>query len=202
VSSTATRSQTRPGPPAPDGSELGVELGIKPEPREPRRPSARALVDALQAHKRFLRRIRVRRYLTVIDYDLPYTVPRLFVLDILKSDGNKEGRRMVLQTRVSHAAASGDFYAVRFSNKPGSGISSRGSFLTARDTYHGRFGRSLRVIGLERGVNHNALKRAIIFHPAGLLTHSLGCFMIPDQDVDRVLDLIKGGSLVFVHASL
>lgn len=130
---------------------------------------------------------------TLIDYDLPFTAIRLWVLD-------RTGK-VIAGSHVSHAWKSGMLRATTFSNRPGSNLSSIGSYRTARRTYEGKYGHSLRVHGLDRGVNDNALRRAIVFHPAGYLTHSLGCFMLPDERVPAIVDLIAGGSFVYVHAS-
>ena len=102
---------------------------------------------------------------------------------------------MVLRARVSHAWNSGPVYATRFSDVNGSRCSSRGVFLT-EETFDGRFGPSLRVRGLSPGVNGNARRRAIIFHPG--LTYSAGCFMTAPDVNGRLIPLIRGGSLVAV----
>ncbi len=53
----------------------------------------------------------------------------------------------------------------KYSNEPGSRRSSIGLFVT-RDTYVGRHGRSLRLDGLEPGVNDLARERRIVMHGA------------------------------------
>ena len=157
----------------------------------PSKPALRAALQAFSAQKR---RLSKHRYLTLIDYDLPMTSKRLWVLD--RQDNNT----VVVHSRVSHAWRSGLLYAKRFSNRPGSNLSSIGSYVTL-GTYRGRFGHSLRVRGLEARRNGNAYRRAIVFHPDLGMTHSLGCFMLPAKAVHPVLDRIRGGSLVYVHRS-
>jgi hypothetical protein len=107
-----------------------------------------------------------------------------------------------MDSRVSHARKSGILFATRFSNKPGSNLSSLGSYLTARNTYEGNFGHSMRVRGLDPGINDNAWRRDIIFHPDLGMSHSLGCFMLPDKRSRRIIDTIVGGSFVYVHRTL
>ena len=77
-------------------------------------------------------------------------------------------------------------------------MSSKGSFVTL-NTFDGTYGYSLRLKGLENGTNNNARKRGIIFHPSNGMTHSAGCFMLPDGIAEETFDKIKNGILVYVH---
>jgi len=158
-------------------------------------PSITALQAGLAAFDKHRPRLRNLRVWTLIDYDLPFTAPRLWVFD------RQRGLHVMLSSEVSHAWKSGALHATRFSNRPGSNLSSPGSYVTAQHTYEGRFGHSLRIRGLDPGVNDNAWTRAIVFHPS-LVTHSLGCFMLPEPTSARIIDTIVGGSFVHVHHSL
>ena len=100
------------------------------------------------------------RLLTVIDYSKPSTEPRLWVLDLARE-------RVLFEERVAHGQGSGDNYATRFSNLDGSHQTSLGLFRTA-DTYVGTNGYSLRLDGLEPGVNDRARDRAIVMHGAAV----------------------------------
>lgn len=142
------------------------------------------------------------RLLTVIDYSLPSTEPRLWVLDV-------PSRRVVFAERVAHGRNSGDDRATRFSNNPGSLQSSLGLFVTDT-TYVGRNGYSLRLHGLELGVNDRAFERAIVMHGApyvsdaaarvlGRLGRSWGCPALATTVAREVIDLIKGGSALFAY---
>ncbi len=144
------------------------------------------------------------RLLTVIDYSLPSTRPRLFVLD-------SDGRAVLFQELVSHGKETGHDRAERFSNRLGSRQSSLGLFVT-EDAYTGKNGYSLRLHGLEEGVNHNARERAIVIHGApyvspefidrhGRLGRSWGCPAVGDGVARELIDTIKGGSLVFIYYS-
>lgn len=159
-------------------------------------PSAAALEAGRAAHLHHRAAIRKPQLWTLIDYTLPFTDVRLWVLDARHDDA------VLASSRVSHAWNSGMLFASRFSNQPGSELSSLGSFVTAARPYDGGYGRSLRVRGLDPGQNDNALERAIIFHPDMGLTHSAGCFMLPDRVAKRIVDTIAGGSFVYVHAIL
>jgi hypothetical protein len=119
-----------------------------------------------------------RDLLTVIDYSLPSTQPRMFVFDLAAG-------KLLFRELVAHGRNSGDNQATFFSNDPGSLASSLGLFVTA-DPYVGGNGYSLRLRGLEQGVNDMAWDRAIVLHGAryvseaaaralGRLGRSWGC---------------------------
>jgi hypothetical protein len=141
--------------------------------------------------------------LTLIDYTLPSTAPRLWVLDLLHG-------KVLFHELVAHGAGSGDKFATRFSNTADSRQSSLGLFLTG-GTYEGGNGYSLKLRGLDAGLNDRAEERNIVIHGAwyvtadhaqryGRLGRSWGCPALP-QDVARgVIDAIKGGSFVYSYA--
>ena len=104
--------------------------------------------------------------LTVIDYTKPSTEPRLWVFDLKHA-------RVLFEELVAHGRNSGDNRAVRFSNEPGSLMSSLGVFLTG-DTYIGKHGLSLRLRGMERGVNDKSMERAIVIHAANYVSERVG----------------------------
>lgn len=141
--------------------------------------------------------------LTVIDYSMPSNKKRLWVFDLAK-------QKTLFHTLVAHASKSGDLYAKSFSNKIGSHKSSPGLYVT-KGTYYGHEGYSLRLDGLEKGINEHALQRAVVIHGAwyaepdfakhnGRLGRSWGCPALPTEMVRPVIDTIKGGSLMFVYA--
>jgi L,D-transpeptidase catalytic domain len=143
-----------------------------------------------------------KQLLTVIDYSKPSTEPRLWVLDLLHE-------RVLFEERVAHGRGSGDNYATRFSNDEGSHETSLGLFKTA-GTYVGNNGYSLRLDGLEAGVNDRARERAIVFHGApyvsdasvqalGRLGRSWGCPALRPGIARTLIDTIKDGSLVFAY---
>jgi L,D-transpeptidase catalytic domain len=142
------------------------------------------------------------RLLTVIDYTKASTEPRLWVLDL-------ESERVLFEEVVAHGRGSGENYATQFSNEEGSYQTSLGLFRTA-DTYVGANGYSLRLDGLESGVNDRARERAIVIHGApyvnpaatrtlGRLGRSLGCPALRPAVARTLIDTIKEGSLVFSY---
>ena len=140
--------------------------------------------------------------LTVIDYSLASTERRLWVIDVPR-------RRVLFHELVAHGEGSGDNWAVDFSNEPGSRQSSLGVFRT-EDVYRGGNGYSLRLAGLEPGVNDLAMERRIVMHGAayvspravsalGRLGRSWGCPALPTAVHRRIIDRIKGGTAVFAY---
>jgi hypothetical protein len=142
--------------------------------------------------------------MTVIDYSLPSTAPRLWVLDLAR-------HKVLFHELVAHGAGSGDNFATRFSNEPDSRQTSLGLFLTG-GTYEGGNGYSLRLRGLEPGVNDLAAERNIVIHGAwyvsaehasryGRLGRSWGCPALPQEVAGTIIDTIKDGSFVFAYAA-
>ncbi|MDI9239272.1 murein L,D-transpeptidase catalytic domain family protein [Lysobacter sp. LF1] len=142
------------------------------------------------------------RRLAVIDYSRPSLVPRLWVFDMAAG-------KLLYEEVVAHGQGSGDNFATRFSNDDGSHQSSLGLFVTA-DTYTGRNGYSLRMKGLEPGVNDAAMARAIVMHGApyvdpqrgkamGRLGRSWGCPAVRSTVARPMIDLLKGGQFVFSY---
>jgi hypothetical protein len=166
--------------------------------------SSQVLSMALAGYQSLKEKGKVNRdgILTVIDFNKPSIDERLFVIDV--------NRGMLLYSGlVAHGRGSGDNYAQNFSNIPGSRQSSLG-FYTTGNTYDGKNGYSLRLQGMERGINDNAESRSIVIHGAdyvsydyirknGRLGRSEGCPAISYESFQQVIDLIKGGSCLFIY---
>ncbi|HEX6086310.1 MAG TPA: murein L,D-transpeptidase catalytic domain family protein [Thermoanaerobaculia bacterium] len=147
-------------------------------------------------------KVKRRDLLTVIDYSLPSSQPRLFVFDL-------ESRKLLFRELVAHGKNSGGDIANFFSNSPGSLATSLGLFVTA-DTYIGSNGYSLRLKGLEEGVNDMAMDRAIVMHGApyvsraairalGRLGRSWGCPAVRKEVAKKMIDTLRGGSPIFAY---
>ncbi len=161
---------------------------------------AQALAFALGAYQRARdEKLVSRPRLTVIDYSLPSTQKRLWVLD-------PESGAVLFSERVAHGRGSGELIADRFGNRPQSHRTSLGLFRTA-ETYQGAHGYSLRIDGLEKGINDRARERDIVFHAAdyvsesfglrhGRLGRSYGCPALDPLVASAIIDEIRGGSLV------
>ena len=146
--------------------------------------------------------VKNKDMLTIVDYTLPSKKKRLWVIDL------KTGK-VVMKLHVAQGKNSGVYKATRFSNKFGSDKSSLGIFATAKP-YQGKHGLSLRLRGLEKGINNHAMKRAIVVHPAwyvspkflhnhGRLGRSWGCLSVNEKKSERLIKLIKKGSVVFAY---
>jgi len=140
--------------------------------------------------------------LAFIDYSRPSTEPRLWVFDL-------RGNRLLFEEVVAHGRGSGENLAKVFSNVSGSHTSSLGLFLT-RETYQGRNGYSMRMDGLEPGINDAALERAIVMHGApyvdpqaaakqGRLGRSFGCPAVRAAVARGMIDVLKDGQFVFAY---
>lgn len=164
-------------------------------------PSLSALDLAMEGYEKLENELK-KPILTVIDFTLPSTEKRLWIIDV-------EKKEILLNTVVSHGRNSGMLMAEKFSNLPESFQSSLGFYKTA-ETYSGKHGYSLRLDGLEKGINDQARNRAIVIHGAdyareevakmsGRLGRSLGCPAVPTELSQEVIDLIKDGSLLFIY---
>jgi hypothetical protein len=142
--------------------------------------------------------------LTVIDFDLPSTQKRLWVLDLAE-------HKVLFHTLVAHGHNSGENEASNFSNTDQSNMSSLGFYVTGQE-YQGKHGRSLRLQGLDEGFNTNAAARAVVMHGAdyvseafikqnGRLGRSLGCPALPLDQYAQIIDAVHGGSCLFLNKS-
>ncbi|WP_375415742.1 murein L,D-transpeptidase catalytic domain family protein [uncultured Hymenobacter sp.] len=142
--------------------------------------------------------------LTVVDFDLPSTEKRLWVLDLAQ-------KQVLFHTLVAHGHNSGENQATNFSNTNESNMSSLGFYVTAGE-YQGKHGRSLKLQGLDEGFNTNAAMRSVVMHGAdyvsenfikqnGRLGRSLGCPALPMDLKDAIIEAVGGGSCLFLNAS-
>lgn len=142
--------------------------------------------------------------LTIVDFSLPSSKKRLFVLDVDKG-------KVLYHTYVAHGRGSGELMAKTFSNIPESFQSSLGFYETS-GTYTGKNGFSMKLKGLEKGINHKAEDRAIVVHGApyvseqfihqkGFLGRSHGCPALPEKLNRPIIEKIKDGSLLFIYSN-
>lgn len=135
----------------------------------------------------------------MIDYSLPSTAKRMWVIDPATG-------AVFFHELVAHGQGSGENRAERFGNVDSSHRTSLGVFRTA-ETYSGKHGHSLKLDGHDPGVNGNARGRAIVIHAAdyvserfvrahGRLGRSHGCPALDPRIARRVIDEVKGGSIL------
>ena len=140
--------------------------------------------------------------LVMVDYTKPSTEERLFIIDLRK-------KQLLISSLVTHGRGTGDLYATKFSNKNNSYSTSSGFYLTG-NIYNGKNGESLELYGLEKGKNDNARKRTIVMHSAyyankafaekyGRLGRSKGCLALPTDLNAKIINLISGGVVLYVH---
>ena len=147
-----------------------------------------------------------RPLLTVIDYGLPSMTKRMWVFDLAS-------RRLLYHELVAHGRNSGEDLARSFSNEEGSLMTSLGAFVTGT-TYNGRNGYSLRLRGMEPGVNDRAEARTIVVHGApyvcdevahklGRLGRSHGCPAVRPAIARTLIDEVKDRTLLYAwHPSM
>lgn len=142
--------------------------------------------------------------ISIIDFSLPSSKKRMFVIDL-------NDLHVLYNTYVAHGVNSGREYANQFSNKPESNKSSLG-FYETKNTYLGGNGYSLRLEGLEKGINDNADKRDIVIHGAeyvnesliraqGYIGRSWGCPALPEKLHKPIIDKIKNGTCLFIYST-
>lgn len=143
------------------------------------------------------------KYLTVIDFTQHSSAKRLYVIDT-------EDFRIVHKTYCSHGKNTGGEMATSFSNRSGSLQSSLG-FYIASETYSGKFDYAMRLDGMEYS-NSNARDRGIVMHGAdyatpaflskndNVLGRSFGCPSVPKKEATTIINMIKGGSCLFIYA--
>lgn len=141
--------------------------------------------------------------LTIVNFTEPSYQRRMWVID------TKTGN-VLLAMHVAQGKNTGLVKAKHFSNKPGSDESSPGIYTTANE-YVGKHGKSMRVNGLEKGINGKAEQRAIVIHPAwylkpsfikkhGYAGRSWGCFAVNPKRLDNFIDTINHQSVLFAYA--
>ncbi|HET9057424.1 MAG TPA: murein L,D-transpeptidase catalytic domain family protein [Chitinophagaceae bacterium] len=140
--------------------------------------------------------------ISIADFSQPSNHKRLYVIDL-------NNISLLFQTYVAHGQNSGREYAQRFSNRPHSFQSSPGFYVTM-NPYLGSNGYSLKLNGVERGINNNALRRDIVIHGAayvneeliqeqGYIGRSWGCPAVPLGLHYKLIETIKNGTCLFIY---
>lgn len=140
--------------------------------------------------------------LTLIDFSLSSNTKRLWVIDLATNT-------ILFNSLVAHGKNTGEEFASDFSNSNSSFKSSLGFYATG-EIYQGKHGASLRLDGLERGVNDHARERAVVIHGADYVSdsfirnnkrlgRSLGCPAIPVELTDEIIETIKNKSCLYIY---
>ena len=146
-----------------------------------------------------------KKILVIVDYTIPSSQKRLWVLDL-------KHHKIISKLHVANgigSAGSVPSMATKFSNTPGSRASSLGTYVT-KNEYVGKHGDSLRIAGLEKGINNDAFERTIVIHPASYVSQSFinkhgyagrswGCFAVSPKVSEKLINTIKNGSVLFAY---
>jgi hypothetical protein len=141
--------------------------------------------------------------IAIADFTQSSCRKRLYVIDLIK-------RKLILNTYVAHGKNSGQEYARSFSNINSSFQSSLGFYRTL-GTYQGKHGLSLRLEGVEKGINDLAEQRAIVMHGAdyvsedfirntGRLGRSLGCPAVSVKESKKIIEMLYDGAGLFIYS--
>jgi hypothetical protein len=161
----------------------------------------RIVTRARAAFDRHRSSIRHPEIVGIADFTRASSAPRFFLLD---TNSGRVTRHLVSHGRGSDPGHTG--FLQRFSNQIGSEASSDGAYLMS-EYYHGRYGRSMRVRGLDPS-NSNAEARAIVVHTAwyaepdvvaqtGRLGRSEGCFALPHTSLAETLSRLGPGHFLY-----
>ena len=140
--------------------------------------------------------------LTLIDFSLSSNVKRLWVIDLAS-------KTILFQSLVAHGRNTGEEFANSFSNAAQSFKSSLGFYATG-EVYNGKHGLSLRLDGLEKGINDNARNRGVVMHAADYVSNSFvksnkrlgrsqGCPAVPVALSKEIISAIKDQSCLFIY---
>lgn len=141
--------------------------------------------------------------LSVCDFSKSSNTKRLWVI-------NTESGEVLFNSLVAHGKNTGEEFAEHFSNTENSLQSSLGFYITDT-TYEGENGYSLRLLGMDKGFNDNALQRSVVMHGADYVSEefaaqhkrigrSWGCPAVPRNLAEPIINTIKGESVLFIYA--
>jgi hypothetical protein len=143
-----------------------------------------------------------KNILTLIDFTLSSNTKRFWVI-------NLDTNTILFCSYVAHGRNTGDEFANAFSNNINSFKSSLGVYTTG-EVYNGKHGKSLRLDGLDKGINDNARERGIVIHAADYVSDSFiksnkrlgrsqGCPALPYELTGNIIDVIKDKSCLFIY---
>lgn len=146
--------------------------------------------------------VQKQNVLTICDFGQSYRRKRMYVVDL-------SNYQLLVNTMVAHGQGSGGEFPNSFSNDTGSHKSSLG-FYTTGETYYGEHGYSLRLRGREPGINDRAYERDVVVHASDYVSdeylrannkigRSWGCPAIPVKYNQKVINLIRNGSCLYIH---
>ena len=140
--------------------------------------------------------------LTLVDFSLSSSTKRLWVIDLTTNT-------ILYNSLVAHGRNTGEDFASSFSNAAESYKSSLGFYSTG-EIYNGKHGMSLKLDGLEKGINDNARNRGVVMHAAEYVSNSFvknnhrlgrsqGCPAVPVELSKDIINTIKNKSCFFIY---
>ncbi|MBP7395391.1 MAG: murein L,D-transpeptidase catalytic domain family protein [Flavobacterium sp.] len=166
-------------------------------------PQFDSFSEALKGYYRLKEKGLVKKeILTLVDFSLSSNTKRLWVIDLATNT-------ILFQSLVAHGRNTGEEFATNFSNKTSSFQSSLGFYITG-EVYKGKHGLSLKLDGLEKGINCNARSRAVVIHGADYVSESFirqhkrlgrsqGCPALPNDLTLPIINTIKEQSILFIY---
>ena len=151
---------------------------------------------------RHANKLSTKGILSLIDFRRSANEKRLWVI-------NLNDKKLLYHSLTAHGRNSGEVFARSFSNVPNSNQSSLGFFVTGK-TYIGKHGISLKLHGVEKGINDKAEARAIVMHGAnyvsesyiekyGRLGRSFGCPAVPMELHKKIIPEIANGTCLYIY---
>lgn len=166
-------------------------------------PSFESFSIALEGFYKLKRNGQVTKdILTLIDFSMSSNSKRLWVIDLTTN-------KVLFNSLVAHGKNTGEEFASYFSNKAESFQSSLGFYATA-EVYNGKHGMSLKLDGLQKGLNDKARERAVVVHGADYVSESFiknhkrlgrsqGCPALPVELNEKIINVIKDKSCLFIY---
>ena len=166
-------------------------------------PNKESFKEALKGYYILKEKGLVRKdILTLVDFSLSSNSKRLWVIDMATNT-------ILYNSLVAHGRNTGEEFANSFSNANSSFKSSLGFYSTG-ETYNGKHGMSLKLDGLEKGINDNARVRGVVMHSANYVSNSFikcnkrlgrsqGCPAIPEELLKGIVETIKNKSCLFIY---
>ncbi len=166
-------------------------------------PSLECFKEALKGYYSLKEKALVEKdIITLIDFSLSSNEKRLWIIDL-------NSNTILYNSLVAHGKNSGEEFANSFSNNYSSYKSSLGLYLTG-EIYNGKHGLSLKLDGLERGINDHTRERGVVIHSADYVSfdfinqhkrlgRSQGCPVIPQKLLTEIIYKIKNKSCLFIY---
>ncbi|TRX24393.1 murein L,D-transpeptidase catalytic domain family protein [Flavobacterium franklandianum] len=166
-------------------------------------PNLESFKEALKGYYSLKERGLIQKdILTLVDFSLSSNIKRLWVIDLSTNT-------ILYNSLVAHGRNTGEEYANSFSNTNSSYKSSLGFYLTG-EVYQGKHGMSLKLDGIEKGINDNARQRGVVIHSANYVSNSFiksnkrlgrsqGCPAIPHELLSGIVNTIKNKSCLFIY---